>query len=137
MDNWQRARDAIREKVGEGNYDAWIKPLRLTGVREGTVYVSVPNKFYRDWVARNYLEALRASFREADGSSPNIVLQVDDQLQGELFAQLGQPESKPPASTSKRAAVRVGNLIPRYTFENFVVGPSNEFAHAAAKAVAK
>jgi len=136
MEDWQRAREAMREKVGTVNYDTWIKPLRVAGMREGTVYLNAPNRFYREWIHRNYLDALRASFRETNGSSPNIVLQVDDQPQGELFSAPAPAEAtKPPPA--KRPAVRVGNLIPRYTFENFVVGPSNEFAHAAAKAVAK
>jgi chromosomal replication initiator protein len=134
MEDWQRACETLRQKVGDGNYEAWIKPLRVAGVREGAVYISVPNKFYRDWVSRHYLELLRSSLCKPDAPPPKIVFQVDAQAQGELFA--ATPRGDDPPKRTKQAAARVGNLIPRYTFDNFVVGTSNQFAHAAAKSVA-
>lgn len=161
MQTWERARDVLREKVGEGNFATWIEPLRLAEIADGHVCIAAPNKFYRDWVARNYLEAIRASFTLTGETTPEVVFRLDDR-QGELFgagaASPGRAEAPPAAAEraagtlsaasasparrpverpARRGAPRVGNLVPRYTFGNFVVGKSNEFAHAASRAVAK
>ena len=158
MQTWDRACIVLRDKVGASNFETWIRPLRVSEIEEGRVLLSAPSRFYRDWVSRNYLAAIRESLAEAGCVSPDVRLQLDDQRQGELFPAepVGSREpvaqAKPATATatapgasadragpekpSRRGGARIGNLIPRYTFENFVVGTSNEFAHAAARAVA-
>ena len=133
MENWQRAKESLRERVGDGNFDRWIKPLQIAEVRDGRVFINAPNKFYLDWVSKNFLSALRESFATTSDPAPEIVLRISDPRQRELFGADAAGEEKP---APRRGAPRVGNLIPHYTFENFVVGPSNQFAHAAALAVA-
>ncbi len=137
MESWEEARVALRDRVGEGNFETWIKPLRFTSVGAGKVCISAPSKFYRDWVARNFLGAIKTCLRVGSEPPPEIVFRVDDGNQGELFAAPAETQSEAlPRTAMRRPAARVGNLVPHYTFENFVVGPSNEFAHAASLAVA-
>jgi chromosomal replication initiator protein len=106
------------------------------------VIVSAPSKFYRDWVARNYSDAFVEAFAAVGTQSADISFQVDEERQRELFARedeastTASPREDGATNGGRQPAVRVGNLLPAYTFENFVVGPSNEFAHAAARAVA-
>ncbi|MFM7736671.1 MAG: chromosomal replication initiator protein DnaA [Alphaproteobacteria bacterium] len=168
MQTWERACVVLRDKVGASNFDTWIRPLRASETDEGGVLLSAPSRFYRDWVSRNYLAAIRDSLVEAGCEAADVQLRLEEQQrQGELFpvdpsattdvgtrrsgstaqaatipeaAREAEPRGGKSAESADRAprrpAVRVGNLVPRYTFENFVVGTSNEFAHAAARAVA-
>src|SRR5262245_54228080 len=130
MERWQRARTALRTTLGASNFDAWIKPLRLVEENGKRVVLSAPNKFCRDWVQTKFHEELRAALSEDVATAPGIVFHVDP-TQGELFA------VTPEVARAKNGhKPRLGNLVPRYTFDNFVVGPSNQFAHAAAQAVA-
>ena len=164
MQTWDRACVVLRDKVGASNFETWIRPLRVAEIEDGRLLLSAPSRFYRDWVSRNYLAAIRESLAEAGCAGADVRLELDDQRQGELFppepaatgraagamaetvpagsataspgssrATTAAPSAEKPA---RRGGPRIGNLVPRYTFENFVVGTSNEFAHAAARAVA-
>ena len=139
MRSWQHAQRSLRETLGDGTYETWIKPLRLSDVRDGQVCLDAPSKFFRDWVERRHLAALRDALRDDVHTSPDILLQVKANAQGELFdsSEPAEPTQKPSSKESKpTVAARLAHLVPRYTFENFVVGPSNQFAHAAARAIA-
>lgn len=146
MHTWPRAQERLKKALGEGNFDTWIKPLRVAECGAGRVLFEAPSKFYRDWVNKHYIDALRASFGDESHPSPSIQFRIQASRQQELFqpaAASAGPDSarRPPDGSGKanrrRANARVGNLVPRFTFSNFVVGSSNEFAHAAALAVAK
>jgi chromosomal replication initiator protein len=133
MRSWQHAQRTLRDSLGEGNYEAWIRPLRVAAMSDGHVLLDAPSKFFRDWVERRHLEALRDALSDEIHVRPKVVLQVKQGAQGELF----EPDQAPPATDSKpTVAARLAHLVPRYTFENFVVGPSNQLAHAAARAIA-
>ena len=133
MESWQRAQQLLLSQVGEEHFDAWIKPLRLSELGNGRAVVHVPSKFYRDWISRHYLDLLKASLREGDEPAPEIIFEIDRSKQQELFP--GSPRL-PVAAKRRQRRARPGNLVERYTFDSFVVGPSNQFAHAAAQAVA-
>jgi len=134
MQSWQSACETLQKSLGAGNFDAWIKPLRVREMEAGRVLLEAPSKFYRDWVTRNYLEALQSAFGDADHPRPFIEFLVEASRQRELF----QPAATESTSDRprRRANARPGNLVPHYTLSNFVVGQSNQFAHAASLAVA-
>jgi chromosomal replication initiator protein len=132
MRSWQHAQRSLRESLGESNYETWIKPLRVAAIGEGSVLLDAPSKFFRDWVEKRHLAALRDALCDDVDIAPEIILQVKLGTQGELFV----ADDKPAPSESKpTVAARLAHLVPRYTFENFVVGPSNQLAHAAARAI--
>lgn len=150
MHTWQRARERLKKSLGDSNFDVWIKPLRVAECKDGRVLFEAPSKFYRDWVTRHYLDALRASFGDDAHPAPEIQFRIEAGRQRELFqtpasrvaaktrpAPIGRIAGAASKPRRTRANARVGNLVPRYTFANFVVGSSNQFAHAAALAVAK
>jgi chromosomal replication initiator protein len=139
MRSWERASGVLRETIGDRDFETWIKPLRVTQTGEAQVVVFAPSKFYRDWVARHFLDAVRDAFRDRDEVVPDVSIQVERGLQRELFSPpvaCVEVATPAPAPSTRRPPTRVGNLVPRYTFANFVIGTSNEFAHAAARAVA-
>ena len=76
MRSWQHAQRSLRETLGDGTYETWIKPLRLSDVRDGQVCLDAPSKFFRDWVERRHLAALRDALRDDVHTSPDILLQV-------------------------------------------------------------
>lgn len=141
MRSWQHAQRSLREALGDGTYETWIKPLRLSAASDGHVSLDAPSKFFRDWVERRHLAALKDALRDEIHGSPEVVLQVRQSVQGELFersedAAPRDSSAKPVRESRTSVAARLAHLVPRYTFENFVVGPSNQFAHAAARAIA-
>ena len=122
--------DRLKEKVGLHNFETWIKPLQVTDVKDGAVTIEVPSTLFRDWLNDNYLETIQAEFSRHYDEPVSIAISVNpatgnDHEQIRPARKSRQPEPSEPST-----------LIPRYTFENFVVGASNQFAHAACLAVA-
>jgi chromosomal replication initiator protein len=91
--------------------------------------MGAPNKFSRDWLAQNYLDALHQAAREVLGGHPRITLIVDEAVPAEPVS--------PPRLERAPGGGTVEGLNPRYTFDAFVVGSSNQFAQAACQAVAE
>ena len=106
----------------------WLDPLSVATVSEQSVVLEAPNTFFRDWVAAHYLELLRA---HTGGRELQIVTSVASPA----------PSAPPPMLAAPRnpsAAPRWDHgLNPKFSFDHFVVGPSNRFAHAASLAVAE
>ncbi|MEA2624637.1 MAG: chromosomal replication initiator protein [Candidatus Binatota bacterium] len=132
---WEKVSEVLREKIGGQNVDTWFQPARFRGVNDRCAVLQLPNKFFVDWIHENHYDALLESFRSICGDVSQVVLHASAGEQGELFLKptgrdgaLATPAAAPPARRS--------NLMPHYTFDNFVVGASNQFAHAAALAVA-
>jgi len=109
--------------------DNWIRLCRLLGVEGDHLRIGAPNKFSRDWIAQNYLDALHQAAREVLGGHPRITLLIDETAPVEAVA--------PPRVERATGAGTVEGLNPRYTFDAFVVGSSNQFAQAACQAVAE
>lgn len=117
----------LKEKVGLHNFETWIKPLRASDVKDGTVTIEVPSTLFRDWLNDNYIDAIEEEFSRHHDQPLIITMAVNAAPLADVAATTpGRPARQPEAPT----------LIPRYTFENFVVGASNQFAHAACVAVA-
>ena len=120
-------KESLKERLGLHNFDTWIKPLQLTEVNDTAVTLGVPSPLFRDWLTNNYLEAITEEFSRLYNRSMSVVLWVNPPLRSE-------GEKTAPVRNLREA--EASTLIPRYTFENFVVGTSNQFAHAACLAVA-
>ncbi len=136
---WTRVKEILREKIGGQNVEAWFAPAVFLGTHGGTTTLELPNKFFVDWISERYYPALLESFREVCGPElAQVSLRVNPKPQGELFPAKDavSTATASPGNEISRRGLRPGNLVPRYTFANFVVGASNKFAHAAAEAVA-
>ncbi|MEX1141881.1 MAG: chromosomal replication initiator protein DnaA [Thermoleophilaceae bacterium] len=121
---WEAIRRELRRDVPEFKFHIWLEPLELAGVEGGTVYVRAPDHI-RTWVRDRYLPVVRAAAQRA--YAPDAVVEiVDGRWQPADDAQAKAPR---PAETAP--------LNPKYTFEQFVIGKSSRFAHAAALKVAE
>jgi chromosomal replication initiator protein len=135
---WSRIRTWLREEYGDTVYNNWFKPMTLLRVDAGCAWIGVPTPYTRDWSQQNYQSRLRARWNEENRKVTAVEFVVANVAVGEV-----EPvETDPPPAAAPRDILDgdergIGALLdPRFTFENFVVGKPNEFAHAAAKRVA-
>ena len=136
--SWEQACEVLSGVLSADVYNRWIGVIESVGDDQSNrLTLSVPNGFYQDWLEEHYLPMIRRALSASGLENITITFVVDGAREPEP-----PPESPPPRpkeSVSKRRVVKTYNaggvLNSRHTFENFVVGPSNTFAHAAALAV--
>lgn len=130
---WKRVLAAVDCQIESNDLHEFVSHLRPVGSDDHTLIVIGPSKLAVDVVRQRYLRTLEAALtRETAGSLTEIHLQVPSLGQQELF-----PTAVPPVSPDPvRHNARLAGLLPKYTFGSFVVGASNQFAHAGCKAVA-
>lgn len=131
-DLWTTALGEIQERIGRQNFDTWIKPVRFLAGNKNEITLEVPNKFFRDWLTENYLRQLESILADRAEHQIRILLAVNPKSDGPA----GAGKSIHKEAKRKEKPQRDNNLVPKYTFENFVIGASNQFAHAACMAVA-
>ena len=130
--DWEKVREELKSRLGSEVVSRWLDPLVVTAVSDETVSLEAPNTFFRDWIISHYLEALRAA---ASGRLVQISLSSGFADSAPVISARPAIE-RPPAEQSSSPAWEHG-LNLRLTFDRFVVGPSNRFAHAASLAVAE
>ena len=135
---WVDVLEFISPKVGDEAMDTWFQPLELENITKDHASIRVPNKFFGEWLGRNYKELLIEAFQQAGDINPIDVIFVLKEESGKVTTQTvisGNKESHRPLQAQKVRRQPLPN--PKYTFETFVVGASNQFAHAACLAVAE
>ncbi len=136
---WQKAADRIRETLGQVSFETWIEPLNFVEMREHTATIEAPNRFFCEWVSDRYHEVLRESLSAAVGEPITVKLIFDAGAMPARPRAAAAPAKPAPVPSRPAEPARCElhpGLPPRYTFPEFVVGSSNQFAHAAALAVA-
>lgn len=132
---WARVQASLKERLGAQNFEIWIRPIQLAAAGTREVHLRVPNRYYRDWVAANYGAALGEELEAALGHPVELFFQVA-RAEGD---EPGSDEGGGPVQTApdpgSDSLLPVQGVARDKTFENFVVGASNQFAHAAALAV--
>ncbi|MGH7906663.1 MAG: chromosomal replication initiator protein DnaA [Candidatus Binataceae bacterium] len=139
---WEKSSEKIRDRLGQVGFETWIGPLNFIGITDNIATLEAPNRFFRDWVKERYSEVLRQSLSETMGADLEVKLTL-----GEINGNgaIEPPPTPPPRMRSEPPRFETerrdrncngANLNPRYTFPEFVVGSGNQFAHAAAQAVA-
>lgn len=135
---WDKAAKIIKETISQQNFDTWIRPIRITHMEGDQVHLSVPNRFFRDWLSDNYLALIRDSLKSATGVPLQIELVIDQENHNGrvLLDQDSTTTTKTVAKRPHKSRIN-SSLNIHYSFERFVVGSSNQFAHAASAAVAE
>ena len=128
-DTVQKVIATLQTKISGINFNNWIKPANFL-LQDGILTVEVPNKFIRDWITENYLHLIKYELFKITGSEHQIQFSIMDNRPAEA----APVQSEEPAPRVKKRSAEA--LNPKYTFANFVVGSSNQFCHAASKAVA-
>lgn len=130
---WEKSTKIIKEKVSQQNFETWISPVKIASIEGKSINLSVPNKFFKDWLAENYLPVIRDSLSNVMG----IDVSIGFLIRNDKLTTTGR-ENKKTINTIEPNIKRIhSSLNSNYTFERFVVGSSNQFAHAASTAVAE
>lgn len=129
---YERFLKSIEEKIDEGAFELWFKPMKIRHFKDDHIILEVPNRFYREWIEENYSEMIAKTIEEITGRELSVKFRISEKQEEETKKKYIQYSQK------KRALRQKGvYLNPKYTFEAFVVGPNNQFAHAAAVRVAE
>lgn len=132
IENWTNTLEALKTEVSPHVFNTWFKPLQCKTFDQNKILIEVPNNYYKDKIQKEFSNILLTRLRQVT-SNENVqlsfVLSDESVLESKNFAPLIEIKEK----ETKRDAF----LNPKHTFESFVVGNANQFAHAACQAVAK
>lgn len=136
-DVWEKVLVCIESSIGSENVETWFQPVSLEEMNGSKATIVVPNRFFGDWLETKYrqviVEALQSVQSVGEGEI-DVEFVVIEQASSRS-ASVSEKEPSPLPSSPNRIRRQASN--PKYTFENFVVGASNQFAHAASLAVAE
>jgi len=134
METWERTLEIIKEKVSESSFKKWLSNLKPIEISNSTAKIAVSNAFVKDWVKKYYEDIIISALSEATSSPVSVEFEVtgeEEFVVGDEKVEVAGRELEQPINRRQGLC-----LNPRYSFEKFVVGPSNQFAHAASLAVA-
>lgn len=146
QDIWGKVRERLRAEYGETTFNSWLKNIELEKVTNSHVNMTLPTRFLRDWVINNYALRIRQLWSSEDEKIQSIDIHVKTSTKQvpprRKPATIGLGEAKSSFSAKangqdklEQNSALTAQLDPRFTFDNFVVGKSNELAHAAARRV--
>ncbi len=131
---WDEVSSRLRGALNETTFRTWFSGARGLSLAEDAFTIAVPNDFTRAWIEGRYLGLIQAGVRDAIGHDADVRLAVVDlELPGDAGAVLPEPGELKPAPVETEPT----GMNEKYTFDRFVIGSSNRFAHAAALAVAE
>ena len=134
-DLWDDVSVRLRQALNDQTYSTWFGEVGGAELEDDAFTIAVPNDFTREWIEGHFLDLIRATVRDAGGAERRVRFRV--------------VEVAPPAPATPAAVIHplplevvaprteIAGINPRYTFDSFVIGSSNRFAHAAALAVAE
>ena len=130
---WTRAAERIKQEVPPGTFNLWFSHVRASQLDDRGLELTAPSEYVRTWLSRNHLELITKLVGQVSGRPLEVRLEADESD----FAADPSVEMEPPPTAERPADAAPSSYPTRYTFDNFVLGPSNRFAHAAAMAVAE
>src|SRR3990172_8910821 len=133
-ERWEEALSVIRSRISRQSFEAWFRPLTLGPVENNRIHVLLPNRFFKEWFEEHYLGMLRSALEDLMFTKAEVILLLPDK---ETTPGVLVPEEPAQRRASRRARDTASQFNPKYSFESFVVGSSNQFAHAASLAVAE
>jgi chromosomal replication initiator protein len=140
---WSKAREIIKQRLdNDQTYNIWFGPINFVSLSADNVVLEVPNKFFQGWLLDRYIPLIASSIKQVVGRELKVDFVIAE-ISESAAPKKNEPTTEknqtkpfwPFARTAEEAAKEIG-LSPKYTFDSFVIGPSNRFAHAAAMAVA-
>ena len=133
MNAWQEILGYLKGKVNTQSYQTWLRPARFSHVTQDALVVRVPNREFQDWIQEHYGSLINEALSQLHVDVRKVEYVIEE------------ASDKKPVDIANREALQAKldfesvdhQLNPRYTFDTFVVGNCNQFAHAAAQAVAE
>jgi chromosomal replication initiator protein len=139
INSWDKFLERVKSRVSINTFNTWFQPTRLNRAEGETLFVQIPSTVFRNVLTRTYGEIVKAVFHELGTPNTRVQYVCTEEEQAAAAATAAAPVSATiPVKQSKLDFESSDHqLNTRYTFDSFVVGKSNEFAHAAARAVAE
>ncbi len=126
---WGEAFNLLKGEMTEISLNTWVKPIKPLEIRDNTIFFEVQLEFTRNMLEKRYYALIQNAFLSSCGKEFDIKFLLPSDMQGQ--------ETPPGTEVFHKPSPQVASLNPDYVFDNFVVGNSNQFAHAAAVAVAE
>lgn len=140
---WQECMKIIHGRVNNLSYKTWFEPVVPLSFNGDSLILKVPSQFFHDWLEEHYSTVVSESVKLVVGENTHVEYTISNEDMSDTEPQFYRPLQTGQSNSQKIGAVKLNsnpsfesNLNPRYTFENFIKGDSNQFARAAAYAVA-
>ena len=141
MNLWDQILARVETKVNRHSFYTWFKPTSFLSEDRATVSVRVPNGLFKDWLTKHYSGVIAEAMTELHKSGLSVNFVSDELVDASVVAlspeEVAAFETGPPLPPTMPGPPGPAGLNPRFTFDTFIVGPSNQFAHAACRAVAE
>jgi chromosomal replication initiator protein len=140
MNLWEQILARVETKVNRHSFYTWFKPTTFIAADSRSISIRVPNPLFKDWLTKHYSGVLSEAMNELQKTNLDVTFIAEAQADGSPVTiafdeQTGAPSIE--AESAPTPEPGPAGLNPRYTFDTFIVGPSNQFAHAACRAVAE
>jgi chromosomal replication initiator protein len=135
---WTEAVRSIEPLVKPAHRDLWLRPIQCVGIDDGRIRLRAPNRYHKEWFEDNFLPSILKDLETRAQRAFTVDFEVveEDAVSAGHIRAAGS--DRPSASAIGLPAMAPApDLVSRYTFDKFVVGPTNQFAHAAARMVAE
>jgi len=154
LKTWEKIQEKLAEELGTPAYESWLKPVKFNSIDENALLISTNSNIAKEKIYKNYLGLINKVVKEITGNTPELKIKVEkfENIQQKLnFPELSEleKEKKKKHTTKQNKNISLSenqidalksisnNLNLKYTFDTFVVGSHDKFAHAAALSVAK
>src|SRR5882672_11250814 len=138
LDLWTEAVRSIEPMIKPAHRDLWLRPIECVGIGDGRIRLRAPNRYHKEWFEDNFLPSILKDLEARAQQSFTVDFEVSEEtVLAESHVASGSRFSPAPSAPPVSAPQPAPDLVSRYTFEKFVVGPTNQFAHAAARMVAE
>lgn len=130
---WQYILTEMQSKISKPSYDTWLSQTTVKELQGDILSISVPNEFTKNWLDQRYTDVIDGLLYEMTGSKLTVKFEIDDEYATEDTDVVEEVKPTPDPRNDD-----IQNMLnPKYTFDTFVVGAANRFAHAASLAVAE
>jgi chromosomal replication initiator protein len=130
QNTWDEAKELIKGRIHTQSYETWFLPIKFVGASEEEITLEVPNKFFKNWVTEKYLAFIEDALLVCADKKVAVAFALPAGIAPDMSKAFAQPKA------AESPPKHIG-LNKKYTFDDFVIGPSNRFAHAASLAVSE
>ena len=135
---WEKTLDDMKNKLREPSYETWLKPTEPINLKNNLIIISVPNDFTKEQLENRYTNSIEESLKKVTDKEIKVKFVLPgDKLEGDESELETTSKDKDEIPQSKEKYTSTTWLNPKYTFDSFVIGNANRFAHAASLAVAE
>ncbi len=131
-ETWTKTVEAIGEKVGSQAFELWFRPLKLIQLQDEHIILEVPNKFFQEWIEDHYPGIISKTIKDVTKKDLSVKYKIYDKKEDPVVKKIETKHENRRVKLASRGIF----LSPKFIFDTFVVGSSNQFAHAAARAIA-